>query len=437
MRNRVQTCVVIAGGGPAAAALAVELRRLGVECLVVAQPRPRQCFEGMSERTAQMLGRLDFVHCLDSLRPPGPRHAVWNGAASRHNREHLVERGALDRALLADLRRQGVTVLETPCRAATRDGDAWMVHTDQGPLRAAFLVEARGRAAPAGGTAAFRGPATVAVGRLYRAPADADSTTLSPFADGWAWSSRGRDGIASLQFTLAADTVAPAGKSGLTALHQHLATTVAEAAELLPAGAEPLGEAFARDCTSYLRDDVAAPGFLRVGDAACGLDPLSGQGVFLALAGALSAAAVVNTCVNRPDQAAAAQDFHRRRVAGQFFDKVALGRDFYAQERRWAERAFWRDRAVLALPAAAPCPVGFTVRPVLENGWVVEREVLLTPGHPLGVWRLDDVPVVELARARAADPDFSAAAYAARTGQDSAAVHRASAWLDHVLAPAS
>ncbi len=38
------------------------------------------------------------------------------------------------------------------------------------------------------------------------------------------------------------------------------------------------------------------------------------------------------------------------------------------------------------------------MRPVVENGLVVSREVCVTPDHPRGVWRIADVPVVDLAR---------------------------------------
>lgn len=426
----MQARVVIAGGGPSAAALAVELNRLGLPCAVIARLRPRLCFEGMSERTAALLERSGLHQARASLRRPGPRHAFWNGTGNRHNSEYLVERRALDRALLADLRDQGIAVVETACRGYQRQGDHWLINTDSGPWRAEFLVEARGRAAPAGEGTDFRGPPTVAIARLFTSEACADATAIWPFADGWAWMARGSDGIASVQFTIDGESVGAGGKAALTRLHQEMAMRLESVADWLAPGAKPRGEAFARDCTAYLRSQVAGANYLRVGDGACGLDPLSGQGVFLALAGALSAAAVVNTCVNRPQDTDLAIGFYRRRVERQFFDKVVLGRDFYALEQRWATRPFWRVRASVAVPEpAAQDGVSRQMCPVLDQGWVREREVLVTPDHPLGVWRVADVPVVELADAMAASPDFSPDLHASRHGYQPAAVARAAAWL--------
>lgn len=425
--------VAIIGGGPAGAGLAVELQRLGINVAVVAKPRQRQCFEGMSERTAALLDRFGFACARQVLRPPGLRQAFWNGAQNRHNVEHLVERSALDRALLADLRRLGVPVVEIGGRACQRVDTGWRIATDAGEIEAAFLVEARGRAAPVSAGTSFRGPGTVAVGRLFQAQAGEDATAVMPFAQGWAWMARGSDGIASVQFTIDAAQLPPGGRAGLTVLHEDLLAQVEGVAQWLSPGARPLGLAFARDCTSYLRRQLAEPGYLRVGDAACGLDPLSGQGVFLALSGALSAAAVVNTCLNRPGDAGLALTFHRQRVERQFFEKVALGRGFYGLEQRWTALPFWLRRSSVAVPetvaAGTGVALGCCLRPVLEHGWVVEREVFVTPDQPLGVWRVDDVPVVDLARSIQAEDGFSPAAYAARHGFDPVGVARAAAWL--------
>ena len=425
----MQACVAIAGGGPAGAALALELRRLGVACVVLARPRPLPCFEGMSERTARLLERCGLSHARAVLRPPGARQALWNGAVNRHNSEHLVERRALDRALLDDLRAYAVTVAETAVRSCQYRDQAWHIATDHGEWRADFLVEARGRAAPAGQGTCFRGPATIAVARLFQSEAADDATAIIPFQRGWAWLARGSDGVASIQFAIDAGDAPDGGKAGLTALHDALMAEVDGTCGWLAPEAAQRGEATARDCTAYLRDDLIGPAHLRLGDAACGLDPLSGQGVFLALAGAMSAAAVINTCVNRPQDAALAGDFYRQRVERQFFGKVGLGRDFYAMEQRWAEAPFWRARARLPLPeTATDSPTARCRRPVREQGWVVERDVLVTPDHPLGVWRVEDVPVAELARAMA-EADFSPLDYAVGHGHDPVAVRRAAVWI--------
>jgi hypothetical protein len=202
--------------------------------------------------------------------------------------------------------------------------------------------------------------------------------------------------------------------------------------EWLAGAGDASAPVLARACGGYLSGDLARPHYLRIGDAACGLDPLSGQGVFMALAGAPSAAAVVRTCVERPDDAALAAQFHAMRVADQFQRKIVMAADFYSMETRWAERAFWRKRSSppAVAPKAALAPYRDR-RPVLDGGYIVEAEVLVTPDYPQGVWRLDDVPILPLLdRLRAGIAPRRE--WAAEFGGDPARLARAIDWLRQV-----
>lgn len=384
----------------------------------------------MSERTVALLTRQGFAQARATLGQPGPRQASWNGQVSRHNTEYLVERARLDTALLGDLRAHGVAVREAELRGARREGTGWRLDTDGGPLECAFLVEARGRAAPAGNGSLFRGPPTVAVARLFSGSRGGDATAVVPFRDGWAWLGRSRDAVSAVQFTISTDLLPAEGQAGLTTLHDELCRQVPEIGQWLADGAEPLAPASARDCTLYLRDGLAGPDSLRIGDAACGLDPLSGQGVFMALAGALFSAAVVNTCLRRPQDAELAAGFYAARARQQFQEKRTLAGQFYASESRWRDAPFWRQRSAAPPPpeAAAPRPCRRERRPVVDNGWVVEREVFVSADAPLGVWRVEDVPVVELADHLCQD-DGGPEAFAHRHALPLEAVARAVRWL--------
>jgi hypothetical protein len=339
--------------------------------------------------------------------------------------------------LLRDLQAAAIPVVGDLKDARPLEGGGWEVVVDGRLARTPFLVDARGRAAPLNGRPELRGPATVALCRLFEGSRDEESTSVHPFAEGWSWLGRSGADVSVAQFILSAEAVGQAGKDGLTALHDHWRESLAAAVEWLPVDARPLAPAFVRDCTSILRRDLANPHYLRIGDAACALDPLSGQGVFLALAGALAAAAVVNTCVNRPEDAGLAAQFFSGRARQQFLERGALGRDFYAVEQRWADQPFWRARSQWP-PAAAPTPGAATavtceLRPVLDEGWVVQRKVLLTPEHPLGVWRVDDVPVAPLADwlAASSGQSFDPAVYADNFSLAPASVARAVHWLRH------
>lgn len=133
------------------------------------------------------------------------------------------------------------------------------------------------------------------------------------------------------------------------------------------------------------------------------VDPLSGNGIFQSLSSALQAPAVINTLLQRPERAALAQRFHAQRVEQLFLRFARIGRDFYADEQRWAERPFWQARRQWPdREPAHPEPDFSALRiehaPVLREGLVDQAEVVITPDQPLGIWHVQGVELAPLLR---------------------------------------
>ena len=154
-----------------------------------------------------------------------------------------------------------------------------------------------------------------------------------------------------------------------------------EAATPFLRDAEPVGEPYARTSTAVLNEVVAGDDWIRVGDAAMAVDPLSGNGIFQALSSALQAPAVVATLRHDPHRAALARQFHSRRIEHLFHRFARIGRDFYAQELRWPQAPFWS--ALRGWPDAQPLHATVTpetVRvargPVVCEGRIVEADVV-------------------------------------------------------------
>jgi len=192
--------------------------------------------------------------------------------------------------------------------------------------------------------------------------------------------------------------------------------------------------------TDRAKADAGKKAFVanRVGDAAFAVDPLSGQGIFEAVATGLAAVPVVNTLLRRPQDRSLAEEFYRRRVEETFLRLARAGRDSYRAERRWGDSPFWGERR--AWPddepgRAAAGPASIQTVAVSEDGYVVSRRAVVTPDHPRGVWRLEDVeivPLLEFAEARRGEAEQDvAAAYAARFGAPRPSVDRALSWLRH------
>ncbi|HEY0836904.1 MAG TPA: hypothetical protein VGE72_23540, partial [Azospirillum sp.] len=209
------------------------------------------------------------------------------------------------------------------------------------------------------------------------------------------------DGTRIVQFLLAADAVPM--RAGLIALHKELMHAVPEAAEWV-AGATAVDAASARDATATLRADLVGTDFLRVGDAAVTIDPLSGNGVFEALRGAFAASAAVGTLLSAPDELPLVRRFVEERASALFHHAAGIGRAFYRGETRWTDRPFWRERAGWPVddePAAEPGP-GVRAQAVVVGERVAERDVLVTPQHPRGILTIAGVELAPLLkRARA------------------------------------
>ncbi|MFC6668777.1 NAD(P)/FAD-dependent oxidoreductase [Marinobacterium aestuariivivens] len=168
--------------------------------------------------------------------------------------------------------------------------------------------------------------------------------------------------------------------------------------------AEPTGELHARTSTPILCREPAGDHWIRVGDAAMAVDPLSGNGIFQSLSSALQAPAVINTLLRQPGRTALARLFHRARVEELFFRFARIGRDFYAQESQFSAEPFWQQRRdwpdrVPIHQSVRPDQVQIAKRPVVENDLIREAEVVVTPDQPLGVWHLQGLELAPLLRA--------------------------------------
>ena len=421
MPQALHADVLVAGAGPAGAAVALGLARLGYGVCVVGLPRPFDACEGISRRVVEALRQAGFRQALEQISPPVLREVDWNGERRAQNAESLLWRPGFDTALIADLQQAGVRVM--PARIAT------VLHDDQAPglrladgteLRARVVVEARGRAAPQGRGVGLRGPATLAVLTRARGPRAPAGSAVFACADGWVWLARLATGQRYLQFCLAADAPGLPKRAGLAAWARARIDALPEAQAWLE-GCVPEGPPTARASTASLHARPWDRGVLRVGDAAMAVDPLSGNGIFQALSSATTAPAIINTLLLSPQHTALALDFHASRLRETFLRFARIGRDFYAAEARWADEPFWRERSAWPDALAAHAPVaridGAALRPVVEDGLIREREVLITSEQPLGVWRVEGVEVAPLLRDLPVAPGDRAVALAHRLTQ--------------------
>ena len=395
-----EPAIVVLGAGPAGVATAIGLRRLGYPVTVVSDWRRFAALEGVSQRVLDGLRHAGLGGALSEAAMPATRQVRWNGQHLQLNQEFLLDRQRFDRALRDDLLRTGARLIEKRVREVSRAGGHRVRLEDGQVLEADFLVEARGRQAPLASDR-LRGPETVSLLNLWQGSAGAPASAVESLDDGWAWMARLADGRCYWQVTLDAE-----GLPGKAALAEYCARRrghSALVAELFGVQALQPAQVHARSSTAILAGECSGADWLRVGDAAMAVDPLSGNGIFQSLSSALQAPVVINTMLRRPARASLARHFHQQRIEQLFLRFARIGRDFYAQEQGKAEQPFWARRQ--GWPDAQPLHLAadwqtlrVERRPVLHDGLVDEAEVVVTADQPLGIWHVQGIELAPLVR---------------------------------------
>jgi flavin-dependent dehydrogenase len=423
------SAILILGAGPAGAAVALGLRRLGYPVSIVSEWRRFPALEGVSLRVLEALRAAGLEHALADATLPSQRKVSWNGQQHAQNIEWLLDRPRFDRGLREDLQRAGVELIEGRVLAVQSSAAGHQVQIEgHADLQADFLVESRGRQAPALGKG-LRGPETVSLLNRWQGALGATASAVESIEQGWVWMARQADGCCYWQLTVDVASAELPGKAQLLDYCRERRRTSALATAFFADGPESDVHLHARSSTAILCPQVCGDNWIRVGDAAMAVDPLSGNGIFQSLSSALQAPVVINTLLRAPERAALAQQFHRQRVEQLFLRFARIGRDFYADEQRWQDQPFWKARRQWPDAEQVHKPADFSAisvqrAPVLRDGLVDEAEVVVTADQPLGVWHLQGIELAPLVRRLQTEP-----AQQALAGLSKEQEHLVRSWL--------
>ncbi|KAF1050729.1 MAG: putative FAD-dependent oxidoreductase LodB [Stenotrophomonas maltophilia] len=405
--------ILLLGAGPAGAAVALGLRRLGYAVCVISEWRRFAAVEGVSQRVLEGLRTVGLQRALACAAAPSPRRVLWNGEDSARNVECLLDRPRFDAGLRDDLHAAGVELIDARIASVAADGSGWSVQLADGRrLPGDFLVEARGRQAPLTQDAgkARRGPETLSLLSRWQGRPGAAGSAVESLEDGWAWMARLADGRCYWQLTVDVASSRLPGKEQLLDYCRQRRQQSAWAAAFFAGQSEQDLELHARSSTPTLCLEACGDNWIRVGDAAMAVDPLSGNGIFQALSSALQAPVVINTLLRAPQRAALARQFHQRRVEQAFLRFARIGRDFYASDPQWADVPFWRQRRAWPDAEHAHPPADFAAlrierAPVLCDDLVDEREVVVSADQPLGIWHVQGLELAPWLRRLRSEPE--------------------------------
>lgn len=357
---------IVLGAGPAGTAAAIVLARSGARCVIVDQEagsrgKPGEALPPATKPLLRALGVLDRHLQKDGHCRSHGNDSAWGEPTLRTThflrdpRGHgwHVDRLRFDALLRRRAERAGARIAIGRAVGSVRRADGgWRVTLGQGTreglLRARWLIDCTGRrawAARAIGARRICHDRLIAVVSTFAPSAnrsDPDSMTLVESArDGWWYTAALPGGERIVVYlTDAGDASARAARTRAGFLRllndtRHVRERL-RSRRFAPEGAPRIVSAD----TSRL-DRVAGDAWVAAGDAATSFDPLSSQGILTALDSGMRAAESIQSDAegNR-----SALDEYVARVDAVYALHTHYKQEYYAMERRWADRPFWRRR---------------------------------------------------------------------------------------------
>jgi flavin-dependent dehydrogenase len=379
--------IIIIGAGPAGVCTALGLRNLGYEVILIAKKRVFNAVEGFSFRTLEGLKSAGCFKALKEILFEVKREAFWNNEKHDKNSEFLVKREDFDNALLEDAKALGVTVIKGSARISCIENSLVSIKKDgiQTQVKASFIVDARGRFAPR--DVKIQSPATTAILLSFKKEHNLNNTSLKSYKNGWIWKASFDSSVNYIQLTT--DT-----KNSKELMIQYLKEQkLSNLEDTILVN---------REASSYCSKNIITNNYIKVGDAACAVDPLSGNGVFQALSNSLLAPYIINTLIKGSfEDKNAAIDFFESRVDDIFYRYARSGREFYSQEKSyntnfWKKRELWPD-LISSHKESLEEPT-IQNKAILKAPFIKAHEVVVTQSAPMGIWRMGRINIVPIVK---------------------------------------
>ena len=355
--------VCVLGGGPAGSILAWRLSELGYDTLLVdrtgTNDRPRA--ESLAPSILPILDSLRLRDTVEAAVFRREKRALLRWGTNDVQVKDFDEAPALlvERTRLDDLLRKAAAsagarpVMSATARAPQcRQRGGWLVPvaTSAGPVVIAtkFLADARGRRPRS--SVDDGAPRTAALAASF-APSDRafTETRIEAGIDEWFWGSPLPDGRYAASIFLDAGRVAGLRGHVRMELFRRLLSRSKLLADLLRG--ELVGPISVRDATPRIGNDPIGHDFIRVGEAAVAIDPLSSQGIQAALLSSIQGSAAVHTILTAGCDPAPALEFYRERQQATAARSRQTAAGFY---RAYHDQSpFWTRRSSPAENRAA------------------------------------------------------------------------------------
>ena len=361
-RAEARQAVLILGGGPAGLATALRIVKGGSSAVVVERGRYDEIRIGehLPPGGVALLRSAGFSGLGDGAHMRSAGVSAWWGGDAPNYMDYLfhpvghglnLSRPHFDSCLAEQCRSAGVQLL-TGARLihVARTARGWRAEVQCGDRTLEYgprlVVDATGRVAA---FARLQGssiePLDSQVGLIaFRASNPAvdpasGRVVIESSEQGWWYFAPLSDGRSVCMFMTDADLLTAKSGSALASWEERMQRTrhVRSCVEEYPV----LTRFIVRAARSQRLDRMSGRGWVAVGDAAIGFDPLSSHGIAKGVEHGIQAADAVLACLDGDDEAL---ERLADRFATEFTDYEQKRLGYYSIERRWPDAPFWRRR---------------------------------------------------------------------------------------------
>jgi flavin-dependent dehydrogenase len=345
--------VVIIGGGPAGTCAALRLLDLGHRVALVEQhvfPRP-QIGESLSAGVRNIFGYLGAGHLLkergyiDGL----PARVIWENAKEgnvefrNHGSGIMVDRGQLDHDMLQLAVSRGLVLFHGKPETFRKEGDHWKVvirvKNEQMGLQTVFVLDSRGRSGSRMTDRIITAPPMVA---LYANTSKASMpacTLIEAQEEGWLWGSP----LPGNEFRVMA-FFAP--RDLRKENPDKLFKSRISSSLLFQSGLRDLGHSGTKSCAvlNYSHIKPWDNNYIRIGEAAFTIDPLSSSGVEKAMRFSLQTVIAVNTILTSGNTEIS-KGFFEDHMGDSVIRHMKWTASFYQSAWHGRGKSFWEERS--------------------------------------------------------------------------------------------
>jgi flavin-dependent dehydrogenase len=376
--------IVVVGGGPAGCTAARRLAQLGHDvCLLERRkfPRPHvgEALSGGVRAQLEFLGVAGEVERANFLRFDSAELS-WSMDGFEHKpmnpKGFTVDRAPFDQILLNAAQHAGVRAVQPAvARKIERFPPCWHIGAETNQesisIRARFVVDASGRAGFLPRRRIETSPRTLALYGYWRGARLPATPRIEAGALQWYWGSPVPGGRYNAMVFLDRNM----RRAGRATLLQHYHALIGASDMFAGVDAAELeSSVLSCDATSFEDRHCFGESFLKIGEAAFAIDPLSSSGVQAAIQSALAASVAVHTVLSKPAATPVAQSFYAQHVRHAAAQHAAWAAQNYREHRRYSEEVFWQRRAKVSEASDVPVASG-----VSRQDWRKDDRVAISP----------------------------------------------------------